>query len=68
MVFAFLYLASLSMTISRSIHVTTNDIVCLFVCFLWLSNIPLYVFTISSSATVGSSMEIPETAKTRATI
>ena len=60
-----LYMASFSMTISRSIHVTTNGIV---LCFLWLINIPLYIFATSSSTTIGNSMEIPETTKTRATI
>ena len=66
MVFVFLYLASLSMTMSRSIHVTTEGIV--FVFFLWMSNIPLHVFAASSSASMGNSVEIPETTKTRATI
>ena len=45
MVFVFLWLISLSMTISRSIPVAANGII-LF--FLWLSNIPLYICTTSS--------------------
>ena len=42
MVFLFLWLTSLSLTISRSIHVAANGII-LF--FLWLSNILLYICT-----------------------
>ena len=46
MVFVFLFLTSLSMTISWSIHVAANGIIS-FV-FLWLNNIPLCIYTISS--------------------
>ena len=42
-VFIFLCLTSLSMTISRYIHVAANGMV------LWLSNIPLYISTTSLS-------------------
>ena len=38
MVFVFIYLANLSMVISKSFHVVANDIISF---FLWLSNIPL---------------------------
>ena len=41
MIFVFLSLTSLSMTISRSIHVTGNSIISF---LLWLSNIPLYIY------------------------
>ena len=41
----FLYFASLSMTISRSIHAAANGIISF---FLWPSNIPLYICTTSS--------------------
>ena len=39
------WLSSLCMTVSRSIHVTANDII-LFL--LWLNNIPLYIYITSS--------------------
>ena len=39
------WLTSLSMTMSRFIHVATNGIISF---FLWLSNIPLYICTTSS--------------------
>ena len=45
MVFVFLYLSSLCMTVSRSIHLTTNNS---FHFFLWLSNIPLYICATTS--------------------
>ena len=45
MMFVFLYLADLSVIISKSFHVVANDIISI---FLWLSNIPLYVCTMSS--------------------
>ena len=54
MVFVFLCLTLLSMTISRSIHVAANGII-LF--FLWLSNIPLYI-CITSSLSIPLSMDI----------
>ena len=38
------WLTSLCMTVSRSVHVSTNDPFC---SFLWLSNIPLYIYTTS---------------------
>ena len=41
MIFVFLCLTSLSMIISRSIHVAANGIIPF---FLWLSNIPLYIY------------------------
>ena len=41
MIFVFLSLTSLSMTISRSIHVTGNSIISF---LLWLSDIPLYIY------------------------
>ena len=40
-IFVLLWLTSLSMTISSSIHVAANDIISL---FLWLSNIPLWIY------------------------
>ena len=43
--YLFLWFTSLNMIISRSIQVAENDIIWL---FLWLSNIPLYVYTTSS--------------------
>ena len=42
--FVFVCLSSPSMVISRSIQVAANDIIS----FLWLSSIPLYVYTTSS--------------------
>ena len=45
MIFVFLCLTSLSMIVSRSIHVAANGIISF---FLWLSNIPLYICTTSS--------------------
>ena len=44
MIFAFLWLTSLSMTVSRSIHVAASGVT-LFI--LWLSNIPLCIQTAS---------------------
>ena len=41
MIFVFLWLTSLSMTVSGSIHVAANGIISF---FLWPSNIPLYVY------------------------
>ena len=41
MVFVFVWLTSLSMIISRSIHVAANGIISF---FLWLSNILLYIY------------------------
>ena len=40
-IFVLLWLTSLSMTISSSIHVAANDIISL---FLWLSNSPLWIY------------------------
>ena len=45
MVFFLLCLTSLSMTVSRSIHVATNGIIC---SFLWLNHLPLGISTTSS--------------------
>ena len=46
MLFVFLFVTYfLSMTLSRSIPVSTNDPVSL---FMWLSNSPLYIWTTSS--------------------
>ena len=45
MVFVLLCLTSLSMTVSRSIHVATNGIIC---SFLWLNHLPLGISTTSS--------------------
>ena len=45
MVLVFLCLTSLSMITSRSIHVATHGII---YSFIWSSNIPLYICTISS--------------------
>ena len=46
MVFVFLWLTSLGMIISRSIHVAANGIICFFFFFfLWLSNSPLCIYT-----------------------
>ena len=45
MIFVFVWLTSLSVIISRSIHVAANGIISF---FLWLSNIPLYICTTSS--------------------
>ena len=44
-IFTFVWLTSLSMIISRSIHVTPNDIISF---FLWLRNIPLHICSTSS--------------------
>ena len=41
MIFIFLRLTSLNMIISMFIHVAANDIISF---FLWLSNIPLYMY------------------------
>ena len=54
MVFISLCLTSLSVTVSRFIHVAANGII-LF--FLWLGSIPLYVCT-TSSLSIPLSMEI----------
>ena len=43
MIFVFVWLISLTMIMSRSIHVAANGIISL---FLWLSNIPLYMWYI----------------------
>ena len=45
MIFVFVWLISLSIITSRSIHVIENGKVTL---YLWLSNIPLYIYTTSS--------------------
>ena len=42
MIFVFLWLTSLGMIISRSIHVKAGGIISF---FLWLNNIPLYIHT-----------------------
>ena len=57
MIFVFLWLTSLNMTIFRSIHVTANGIISF---FLWLSNIPLYRY-ITSSLSILPSMGWPTT-------
>ena len=44
MIFIFVWLTSLNMTVSRPTYVAANDTVF----FLWLSNIPLYISTTSS--------------------
>ena len=44
-IFVFLFLTSICMTVSRSIHVSTNDSISF---LLWLGNIPLYICTTSS--------------------
>ena len=44
MIFIFVWLTLLNMTISRPTYVAANDTVF----FLWLSNIPLYICTTSS--------------------
>ena len=41
MIFVFVWFGSLSMRISRSIHVAINGIISF---FLWLSNIPLCIY------------------------
>ena len=46
MVFTFLFLTSLSMIISKSMHVAANGIISF---LLWLSNIPLYHIFVHSS-------------------
>ena len=49
MILVFLWLTSLTMPISRSIHVAVNGIISfLALFFLWLSNTPLYICTTSS--------------------
>ena len=45
MILVFLCQTSLSMTVSRSIHVATNGIIC---SFLWLNHLPLGISTTSS--------------------
>ena len=52
-VFVFLFLTSLCMTVSMSIHLTTNNSIS----FLFMANIPLYIYT-TSSLSIHLSMDI----------